>query len=74
MQMDFVGIGGKCYGFAAKRFTSPERTDEECRQDGCRADAETDGPIPFQEKCIENAGKRFTFPIRNRLYGNLSFR
>ena len=36
----FVPAGGeKCYGFAANRFTFPERTGEECRQNGRRAES-----------------------------------
>ena len=49
---------GKCHGFAAKRFTFPDRTDEECRQNGSRSDC----PISSRGKVPLIRGNLVHFP------------
>ena len=56
-----VCTGGKCYGFAANRFTSHGRTGEGCRQNGRRAESAI---IP-RGKVLRFHGKSIHFPPKN---------
>ena len=53
--------GEKCYGFAENLFTFPERTDEECRQNGSRSDC----PISSPRKVPPIRGNLVHFPGKN---------
>ena len=62
----YRGGGKKCYGFAANRFTFPERTGEGYRQNGRRAE----NAIPPRGKVLRFHGKSIHFPKNNISWSN----
>ena len=65
----FVPGRGKCYGFAANRFTSHGRTGEGCRQNGRRAESAI---IP-RGKVLRFHGKSIHPPKNTTLHWQMLF-